>query len=86
MDLNAKLVAAAHAGGYLGDLTDSQKQRLEHHRWARHVETTGRWILTDAGHAAAQQVEADQAAGETRPWWEAENISDAGYAFHRMIR
>ncbi len=55
-DLNDKMVAATSRGGWLGDLTDEQVMVLISRRHARWVETTGRWLLTDAGMDAARKI------------------------------
>ncbi len=56
MDLNTRMAAAARSGGVLHDLTDEQVWLLQGRDWARYVEATGRWVLTDAGMVAADAL------------------------------
>ncbi len=58
MDLNAKLVAAAHSDGIIRDLTDAECLALVHSGHGRLIRTTGRWVITDAGLEAVQKHEA----------------------------
>lgn len=58
MDLNAKLVAAATTDGVIRGLTTEDVCVLVARGYAKRVETTGRWVLTDAGWAAADELAA----------------------------
>ncbi len=62
MDLQQKIAEASRRGGVCAGLTDDEARYLAGVGHARHVETTGRWVLTDAGHEAARAIEAGEAA------------------------
>lgn len=64
MSLGLKLVTAARCGGYLGDLLPEQVRTLSDRGYARYVESTGRWVLTDAGHEAARRAEESMTPAE----------------------
>ncbi len=58
MDLNHKIAAAMRNGGVFGALTDNEAVTLTARGHAKPVETTGRWVLTDVGWAAAGDLAA----------------------------
>lgn len=63
MDLNDKMAAAAWSGGVLRGLTTEDVCVLVARGHAKRVETTGRWVLTDAGWAAADELAAVEGVG-----------------------